>query len=215
MKETIGDPSLNKWSEAELLEAARRDLGEDGARLGEDLAALRTWISKSPHLHSIRQDDGFLTAFLRGCKFSLERTKEKLDFHFTVKASLPVWFDNWDPRLPEMRTIIEAGLVAPLPEYDRHGRRVVVMRMGRQDPDTMRKDDLFKAVMMMMTAALDGDKQALILGVVIVNDLQGMTLAKTVGMTPTLLKRAATVQDGYPTRPKVDRFILFEADISL
>ena len=95
----------------------------------------------------------------------------------------------------------------PLPGYDKHGRKVVLMRAGPSDPDTMKKEDLFKAVMMMMTAALDGDMQALILGVVIVSDLQGMTLAKTGGMTPTLLKRAATVQDGYPTRPKVDRYI--------
>lgn len=30
-------------------------------------------------------DDQWLAAFLRGCKFSLERAKEKLDFHYTVR----------------------------------------------------------------------------------------------------------------------------------
>ena len=41
--------------------------------------------------------------FLRGCKFSLERTKEKLDFHHAVRGGLPSWFADWDPRLPAVQ----------------------------------------------------------------------------------------------------------------
>merc|ERR1719295_2186916 len=61
---------------------------------------LRAWMAKSPHLHSIQQDDVVLKTFLRGCKFSMERTKEKLDNFHAVKGELPEWFDNWDPNLP-------------------------------------------------------------------------------------------------------------------
>ena len=32
--------------------------------------------------------------FLRGCKFSLERSKEKLDNFHLVKGALPEWFDR-------------------------------------------------------------------------------------------------------------------------
>ena len=35
----------------------------------------------------------------RGCKFSLERTKEKLDNFHAIKTSMPEWFDKWVPRL--------------------------------------------------------------------------------------------------------------------
>ena len=201
---------INKWSEDDLIEASKSDLGEDPARLEEDLTTIKKWISKCPHLHSIKQDDAFLTAFLRGCKFSLEKTKEKLDFHFTVRGNLPTWFDNWDPRLPEIRRIIRCGMYLPLPGYDRHGRKVIVMRGGLSDPDTMKKDDEFKTSTMVMEAALDGDSQAVIRGVVLIQDLDGMTLAKALGFTPAVAKRAMTVwQDAYPTRPKALHFINF------
>ena len=199
---------LNAWSDEELARAARDDLGEDPARLSEDLAAIKSWIKKSAHLHSIRQDDEFLTMFLRGCKFSLERTKEKLDFHFSVRGNLPSWFDDWDPRKPELRHIIKAGGVLALPGYDRHGRKVVVMRGGKSDPNTMKKDDEFKASTMMMEMAMAGDKQAVIRGVVLLQDLSGMTASHAMSMTPAIAKRAMTVwQDAYPTRPKALHFV--------
>ena len=210
MKEILANESLNKWSDEDLQEAANKNLGEDPARLAQDLATIKAWIAKSPHLHSIRQDDGFLIMFLRGCKFSLERTKEKLDFHFTVRGNLPSWFDGWDPRFPEIKHIIKAGIYIPLPGYDRHGRKVIVMRGGLSDPDTMKKDDEFKASTMVMEAAMDGDSQAVIRGVVLIQDMEGMTLAKTLSMTPAVAKRAMTVwQDAYPTRPKALHFINF------
>jgi len=206
MKEIIARESLNKWSEEDLQEAAKNNLGEDPARLAQDLASIKAWIAKSPHLHSIRQDDGFLITFLRGCKFSLERTKEKLDFHFTVRGNLPSWFDGWDPRFPEIKHIIKAGIYIPLPGYDRHGRKVIVMRGGLSDPDTMKKDDEFKTSTMVMESAMNGDHQAVICGVVLIQDLDNMTLAHAI--SPAMAKKAMTVwQDAYPTRPKALHFI--------
>ena len=38
----------------------------------------------------------------------------------------------------------------PLPGYDKHGRKVVLMRAGPSDPDTMKKDDEFKASTMVI-----------------------------------------------------------------
>jgi len=199
---------INQWTDEELARAAREDLGENPTRLGEDLAAIKSWIKKSPHLHSIKQDDEFLVMFLRCCKFSLERTKEKLDFHFSVRGNLPSWFDNWDPRRPELRHIIRAGMVIPLPGYDKHGRRVVVMRGGKSDPNTMKKDDEFKANTMMMELAMAGDNQAVIRGIVLLQDLSGMTASHAMSMTPAIAKRAMTVwQDAYPSRPKALHFL--------
>jgi hypothetical protein len=53
-------------------------------------------------------DDKFLLYFLRGCKFSIERTKEKLDFFNSVRAALPDWFGNWD-NLADQMSILDAG----------------------------------------------------------------------------------------------------------
>jgi len=208
MKEILANESNNKWSDEDLMEAAKKDLGEDPVRVAQDLEIIKTWIKKSPHLHSIKQDDEFLKMFLRGCKFSLEKTKEKLDFFFTVRGNLPTWFDNWDPRLPEIRNIIKAGIYIPLPGYDKHGRKVIVMRGGLSDPNTMKKEDEFKASGMLMESALNGDKQAVIRGIVLLQDLEGMTLSHALAVSPAVMKKAMTVwQDAYPSRPKALHFL--------
>ena len=37
-----------------------------------------------------------------------------LSFDWSI-GNLPSWFDNWDPRLPEIKHIIKAGMYIPLP----------------------------------------------------------------------------------------------------
>ena len=195
----------NVWTTEELAKAAKDDLGEDRTRLLGDIKTLKLWISKSPHLNStIRQDDAYLTMFLRGCKFSLERTKEKLDFHHTVRGSLSSWFDNWDPRQPQLQAILKAGVYLPLPGYDKHGRYVMLMRNGMSDPSTLKIEDLFKVSTMLLEYSQNNDSQAQIRGFVLIGDMAGMTAGHALSFSsPAAMKKAMTVwQDSYPARPK-------------
>lgn len=43
--------------------------------------------------------------FLRGCKFSLEKCKQKLDMYFTMRAMCPEFFSNRDIRNPSFHDI--------------------------------------------------------------------------------------------------------------
>jgi len=204
---TVGELITGVWSQEDLAKAAKEDLGDNPDRLAEDLAAIRAWISKSPHLQNIKMDDECLTMFLRGCKFSLERTKEKLDFHFTVRGSLPSWFADWDPREEKLAHIIRAGIYLPL-QYDKHGRRVILMRNSKSDPNTMKVEDTFKVSTMVMESAMQGDVQAQIRGIVLVQDMSGMTAAHALQMNPVTVKKAMTVfMEGYPAQPKALHFI--------
>jgi len=56
-------------------------------------------------------DDHFLLKFLRGCKFSLERSKEKLDTYYSCKTACPEWFDNWDVTEKVVQDMIDMGQV--------------------------------------------------------------------------------------------------------
>jgi len=75
----------------ELRRIAETELNEVEERLPADLQALRDWVAKQPHLRA-RTDDQFLVGFLRGCKFSLEKTKSKLDHFYTIKTLMPELF---------------------------------------------------------------------------------------------------------------------------
>jgi len=50
-------------------------------------------------------DDQSLMTFLRGCKFSLEKCKRKLDMYFTMRAMVPEFFNNRDIRNPSLQKI--------------------------------------------------------------------------------------------------------------
>lgn len=40
-------------------------------------------------VYNVITDDQWLMAFLRGCKFSLEKTKEKIDLFYSVRQLAP------------------------------------------------------------------------------------------------------------------------------
>ncbi|XP_037944183.1 alpha-tocopherol transfer protein-like [Teleopsis dalmanni] len=78
----------------ELKAIAKNELNEVESRIVEDISTLRTWIQKQPHLRA-RTDDQFLVTFLRGCKYSMEKAKSKIDFYYTIKALMPEIFTNF------------------------------------------------------------------------------------------------------------------------
>jgi hypothetical protein len=93
----------------DLAKIAAKELNECPDRIQSDLEALKEWILKTPHLKS-RMDDQFLIAFLRGCKFSLEKAKLKLDMYYTLRNSaLPELIVDRDPFDKRLREMIKLG----------------------------------------------------------------------------------------------------------
>lgn len=91
-----------------LASLSAKELNETPERLISGLRTLREWIRQSPHLH-VRTDDQFLAAFLRGCKFSIEKAKQKFDLYYTVRSDMPEVMLNRDPLDDHLQTIIRLG----------------------------------------------------------------------------------------------------------
>lgn len=91
-----------------LAKLAADELNETPERLQSDLKTLKEWIKQSPHLR-VRMDDQFLVTFLRGCKFSLEKAKQKFDLYYTVRSHLPEVMMNRDPLNEKLKVIIRLG----------------------------------------------------------------------------------------------------------
>ena len=91
-----------------LQEVAQKELNEDPERMLEALEAFRDWIKKSPHLKA-RMDDQFLIVFLRGCYYSLEKAKKKLDMFYTLRTHIPELMLDRDPLDQKLRAIIRLG----------------------------------------------------------------------------------------------------------
>lgn len=195
---------VNAWSKEDLEKAASETLGENEKCLKEDVAALKAWISKNPHLHNnIRTDEAYLTMFLRGCKFSLEKTKEKLDLHHSIKALLPECYANWDPFEGRAQELLKAGAFLPLRGYDKKGRFVLLIREGAINPAKITFGDVMKVSSMVAAVALRNDDQAEICGFVMVNDSKESTMQHAaMYMNPVMLKKAMANMEGHPLRPK-------------
>lgn len=92
-----------------LATLAADELNETPEKLISDLKALKEWIKQSPHLKRVRMDDQFLVTFLRGCKFSMEKAKQKFDLYYTVRSHLPEVMLNRDPLNERLKLIIRLG----------------------------------------------------------------------------------------------------------
>ncbi|XP_068204365.1 retinol-binding protein pinta-like isoform X2 [Palaemon carinicauda] len=186
----------------ELIQRAKDELNEDPERRAADIQHIRDWLKKQPHIKA-RTDDWTILRFLRGCKFSLEKTKQKIDMFYTCKSMCPEWYTNRDPQDKKLRAILEMGEFLPLPGYDPKGRKIILIRAAAHDPKVHSMDEVFKATNFINDILIEDDEQACITGIVNLLDMQDMSAAHVMQMSPALVKKAMIIwQEGYPMRPK-------------
>lgn len=187
----------------ELAEKAKKELNEVPDRMAEDVNAIREWLKKQPHL-TTRTDDQFLVNFLRGSKYSLERTKDKLDLYYTCRTAMPEMFADRDPQLPRNLEIIRMGMLLPLPlPMYPGGPRIVLFRPGVYDPSKYRMQDIFRINSLYMDVFMYEDDNMIVAGQVGFMDLKGASMAHFTAMSPTLIKKMMVLnQDAMPLRMK-------------
>lgn len=116
----------------EVLRRAMKDVGEDEERREATLAMIREWLKKQPHLNcppgrchfclslsycsesdcttfNLYADDRFFLMYARGCKYSNEKIKRKIDLCLTMRALLPEIFSGWDATSPVIQNALRYG----------------------------------------------------------------------------------------------------------
>ncbi|XP_017864346.1 PREDICTED: alpha-tocopherol transfer protein-like [Drosophila arizonae] len=191
---------------AELQAVAKERLNEDPDRIEADLEALKTWIEQQPHLNP-RTDDQFLVAFLRGCKYSLEKTKSKLDKYYTLRTKYPELFCVTDVDDPILREIQQLGPIVYLPNTF-NGARVGIFRLGVAPAEKYKITDVMHVGQVMQEIALMEDDEAIINGIVFIMDMNGATASHLFQMTPGLAKKMTVFnEEALPMRPKAQHFV--------
>ncbi|EDW60480.1 alpha-tocopherol transfer protein-like [Drosophila virilis] len=187
---------------AELRHIAETELNEVAERLPADLQALRDWLAKQPHL-KCRQDAQFLVAFLRGCKFSLEKAKSKLDHFYTIKSMMPEVFGN---RQMDERNIAlcRTGTYVRLPKpFGTAGPRITLTDYSKFDPKIFKMLDLFRYQTLLMERQIREDDNSIISGYIEIIDLSQMSLSFVAQMDFTLIKKMGVfAEKASPTRMK-------------
>ncbi|XP_066978643.1 alpha-tocopherol transfer protein-like isoform X7 [Macrobrachium rosenbergii] len=186
----------------ELIQRAKDELNEDPERRAADIQHIRDWLKKQPHIKA-RTDDWTILRFLRGCKFSLEKTKQKIDMFYTCKSMCPEWYTNRDPQDKRLRAILEMGIFLPLPRIEPTQPLIVLGRPAIRDPYSSDMNDAAKVILLICDLLLEEDEAAVVTGIGVLMDSGTMTLAHASQLSPTIIKKAVIImQEGYPMRPK-------------
>ncbi|XP_049840183.1 clavesin-2-like isoform X1 [Schistocerca gregaria] len=179
----------------------RKELNEDVNTREDALQHIKDWLAKQPHLPDF-QDDQRIMTFLRGCKFSLEKTKRKLDMYFTMRAALPEFFTDRDVTRPELKEILDNVAFPPLPGLTPNGRRVIVMNGKTKDYQGPLVADGMKLIFMVGDIRLL-EEQTGVAGDVYVLDASVATPAYFAKFTPSMVKKfLVCVQEAYPVKLK-------------
>ncbi|XP_013145488.1 PREDICTED: alpha-tocopherol transfer protein-like [Papilio polytes] len=185
----------------ELWKKIRVELNEDVNTRDQDLAAIKEWLRKQPHLPDEWDDDRMMT-FLRGCSFSLEKCKRKLDMYFTMRTACPEFFTDRDITRPELNNLMNRLYATPLPGLTPNGRRVSVARGVDKNLDTSELCDLFKLGLMIGDVRLREEVQG-VGGDVYVLDAAVLAPRHLGKLSPALIKKfLICVQEAYPVKLK-------------
>lgn len=192
----------------ELQKKANEELNEEPKRIQKDLEALREWIKKSPHITS-RDDDQFLVNFLRGCKYSMERVKQKFDLYHTLKTHIPELTRNRDPLDEKLLGTIRQGSCLPLPNTgDGNGPSYFLFRPGSFDPQKYSIIDTMKVGGMITDLMMYEDDNFVVAGQIGICDFTGVTMSHFLHMNPTFMKKMTMMQqDAMPLRQKGSHFV--------
>ncbi|XP_013105370.2 alpha-tocopherol transfer protein [Stomoxys calcitrans] len=148
-------------------------------------------------------DNQFLIAFLRGCKYSLEKAKKKLDGFYTMRSNFPDLFSSFvDEQTARaiMRMSIGAHLPLPLGE---DGPRIVLMRPGHYDPDVISMYEIMKMDVLVNDWLMLEDDHCVVSGFVHIIDFANFSAKHMLQFQPARMKRIVYYsEEALPIRVK-------------
>ncbi|XP_019530553.3 alpha-tocopherol transfer protein [Aedes albopictus] len=191
-----------------LARKAKAELNENEKLIAGELEAIRTWMKQSEHIRG-RNDDQFLIGFLRACKHSIQRVKEKMDIYYSIRSVLPEVMANRDPLDPFIRKVIKMGVSVPLPKtINPDDPKIMLIRGNAFDGDVCDFPDILKVFTMIGDVQFRDDDQLVICGETAIIDLGSSSSSHFFNFNISFLKKAAILnQQGCPLRQKGFHFI--------
>lgn len=184
---------------AEQQKRINEEVSTDPETRKRDVAAIRDWLSKQPHLPN-HMDDTRLERFLFGCKNSIERCKLILERYFSVRTAIPEFFAVRDPLAREIQECCEAIQYFILPSLTDEGYRVTILRLKDSTIDKFSIQTISRRILMVLDTRLIEEQ---CLSNIMVIDLEGFGVVHFTKCSPTqsiVRKAMLAMQDSMPLR---------------
>ncbi|KAK2580018.1 hypothetical protein KPH14_012307 [Odynerus spinipes] len=191
----LGPPS------PEIQEVARKELRETPELQKESIERLRELLKAETDLKCPLENDAWLIRFLRPCKYYPESAFKLVKNYYSFKVKHANVYDGLKPS--NERNIFEQNILTVLPTRDQHGRRILIIELGKKwKHNKCSLDEVYKGCVLYLEAAML-EPTSQIAGTIVIFDMDGLTLQQTWQFTPPFAKRIVDwLQDAMPLRVK-------------
>ncbi|CAB0036247.1 unnamed protein product [Trichogramma brassicae] len=175
------------------------ELPPDPEMRSRDIAAIREWLAKQPHLPD-HMDDKRLEHFLFGCKNSVERCKKILETYFSARTALSEFFAARDPLARDVQQSCDVVEYFVLPRVTEDGYRVTILRLHDTALERFSLTAITRRILMVLDVRLQEEPS---LSNIMIFDLKGFTAGHFAKCSPTqaIVKKAMlATQDSMPFR---------------
>ncbi|XP_013201284.1 alpha-tocopherol transfer protein-like isoform X1 [Amyelois transitella] len=182
-------------------EIARKELRETPEVVKPAVEELRRVLKEDKDLYVPLDSDAWLIRFLRPCKFYPHSAYELIKRYYAFKLK---HHKQYDGLVPSKETnIFNQNILTVLPTRDQHGRRVLVLELGKKwKHNKCSLDEVFKGCVLFLEAAML-EPETQICGAVVVFDMDGLSLQQVWQFTPPFAKRIVDwLQESIPLRVK-------------
>ncbi|XP_020286473.1 alpha-tocopherol transfer protein-like isoform X2 [Pseudomyrmex gracilis] len=186
---------------AEIQEVARKELRESSELQKESMERLKELLAGETDLKSPLHNEAWLIRFLRPCKYYPEESCKLIKQYYGFKIKHASIYENLKPS--NERNVFEQNILTVLPNRDQHGRRVLILELGKKwKHNKCSLDEIYKGCVLYLEAAML-EPTSQIAGAVVIFDMDGLTLQQTWQFTPPFAKRIVDLlQDAMPLRIK-------------
>ncbi|KAH8249166.1 hypothetical protein KR032_006951 [Drosophila birchii] len=190
----------------ETLEIARVELRETEEVKAEALKKLRELLKATTEIN-YKDDDAFLTVFLRACHWYPDGALEKMKTTATFRKEYAALVRGLLVEQVKEK-FVKGSVINVLKNCDQKGRRVLIVNCGKLwDPSEISSDDMFRMLYMVHIAA-QREEETQVRGVVCVMDFDGLAMKQVKALSPSFSKRLLTfIQEAMPLRMKEVHFV--------
>ncbi|XP_075547645.1 alpha-tocopherol transfer protein-like [Dermacentor variabilis] len=163
-----------------------------------ELAHLKKLVEREESLNA-KTDSEFLMAFLRFSRMKHKRAFQLLKHYYDSKRKEVDLFRNLMPS--ELDHVFSRNLVGLLPDKDKKGRFILVLRAGAWNPDQVSFMDAVRAILLCFEYIVT-KKAAQDNGLSMLCDFDGWGYSSILAVPSTRIGGISKVFPGYPVRKK-------------
>ncbi|XP_050534117.1 clavesin-2-like isoform X7 [Daktulosphaira vitifoliae] len=173
------------------------ELGTTEDKIQNDVEAIMEWTRKQPHLPNLEGQKQKVKSFLLACKNSIEKTKQKIEKHYTIKTLL-TYLTHIELTNQFIDEINECYVVTPLPILTNDANRITLIHLKTGDMTKFSYPNYSKCVLMsadIRSSKLDNNKKE-----IIINDLKNYTISHFTAILPHVNNAVLCTMEGLAFR---------------